>query len=975
MRENIYKMSKKLLGNPEFCEKLATKETFDDTYKFCKSIQGGYTEEEFENFLDESVYEIEEIFEGMVNKFPEEKQEAFVRDFAKEFCGISETDFDILIGKLTPKQLSQVAGGKNSRVYNKIVASSLAALTFASPIQPAFASKDIASPKEISGNNKNQDKQENENKQKPGLFKRIWGKMKNFVWNNKGKITVGVTVLAILLLYKFDIGKFKTEFVNPKVKKFSKDVKHIFVKGKNEKQNIETIKKTAEDQYGKEKIISISKPYGERIEYTRDTDGKLTENKEAYVKYDVLLVGSEKATLEYKKASDVQNFDNEFSDDNLDISQYKLQTAQTAQTNDSSSWWESVKEGLKNIPILGTVGFFVYKSSNTVVDAVDGFNSFTKPIKKFWESRWTFQNMKKSAEKWYETRLNELNAIELTVEESLQNLNELFSVVKGQAKAKETIKAQVNTILRDRDFYKRRGQQYKKCNIFYFIGPSGVGKSMIAKGLADFNVLSSSTPYYMSASSIDKKSSESYIEQLFGVNRSYYSYGNENSRGEATSLVQYIKSNPNGVVVIDEYDKMWCEGLDEIFRTAMDKGEIEVRQQKIDCSNITFILTSNESMEAIQGDKPIEVEMDDGTTNLVSHDRSFINRVTRVQFENLSVEDNMEIIQQEFEESALSYWRDEEIAGIDIILDDDCLRKMAIAVIETKRGARYIEELRKNLMRDVTKKIYDTSTDSTSGVSTYKGKKLFACFNDYDTSERKHSFRLFTEAERNALVKKHVEVMKKYFESSALSYWKENAGVDIILDDECLRKMALSIIATGNSKKYIEIVNENLMRDVSEKIYGTSDQDGTNVDSKYKGQKLLAYFNDYGMDEKKHGFTLLSEDEKDALDKKKKTEVPIDDFDIELIEKPKAKTADEKDQEPAKEQEAETSDENDSEPAKEQEAETSDDKDSEPAKEQKAETANENDSSSDEEQKAEDSGEKVNPINIKPSLSENKDKH
>ena len=89
---------------------------------------------------------------------------------------------------------------------------------------------------------------------------------------------------------------------------------------------------------------------------------------------------------------------------------------------------------------------------------------------------------------------------------------------------------------------------------------------MIAKGLADFNVLSSSTPYYMSASSIDKKSNESYIEQLFGVNRSYYGYRNENSNGEATSLVQYIASNPNGVVVIDEYDKMWCEGLDETFR-------------------------------------------------------------------------------------------------------------------------------------------------------------------------------------------------------------------------------------------------------------------------------------------------------------------------------------------------------------------------------------------------------------------------
>ena len=75
MRENIYKMSKKLLGNPEFCKKLAEKETFDDTYKFCKSIQGGYTKEEFESFLDESVHNMNKAFMEMLSQIPNEKQE------------------------------------------------------------------------------------------------------------------------------------------------------------------------------------------------------------------------------------------------------------------------------------------------------------------------------------------------------------------------------------------------------------------------------------------------------------------------------------------------------------------------------------------------------------------------------------------------------------------------------------------------------------------------------------------------------------------------------------------------------------------------------------------------------------------------------------------------------------------------------------------------------------------------------------
>ena len=113
MRENIYKMSKKLLGNPEFCKKLAEKETFDDTYKFCESIQGGYTKEEFESFLDESFYNMDRTFKEMLEQIPEDKQEIFVKDFMKDFCGISEENYYTLVGKLTQEELSKVAGGKS----------------------------------------------------------------------------------------------------------------------------------------------------------------------------------------------------------------------------------------------------------------------------------------------------------------------------------------------------------------------------------------------------------------------------------------------------------------------------------------------------------------------------------------------------------------------------------------------------------------------------------------------------------------------------------------------------------------------------------------------------------------------------------------------------------------------------------------------------------------------------------------------
>ena len=754
MRENIYKMSKKLLGNPEFCKKLAEKETFDDTYKFCESIQGGYTKEEFESFLDESFYNMDRTFKEMLEQIPEDKQEIFVKDFMKDFCGISEENYNTLVGKLTQEELSKVAGGKSSKSYNKIVASSLAALTFSSPIQSTFAAGNTAvsaSSSKVS----TAEKKEGEKDEKPGFFKRAWQKTKDmasktasFVWNNKGKLTIGAAVLAALglgIAYKWDIGGFGTK-VDEKLKP-AKDwlLGKVGSKAEVTGSKINPFKRNGEKKYkltaklkqynGSADIEKIFNSYEDAENYSKNLDKRFKEARgkslDKVIEDELNNPKKLDENGKWEKGEDGKRKNDEsLGKVKVKYEKYEFKGDKKSYKNGEQRY-ESWKE--KMIETGGIGGIFLAGSVATAI--LSDIQGFTENVGKLWNFRWTLKSMKDKIKKRYERALYELNSRELTVEEALENLNELFSVVKGQKKAKQTVRSQVNAILRDRDYAKRKGTEYKKCNVFYFIGPSGVGKSMIACGLADFNVLSSSMPYYMSASSVDKQDKNvSIASQVFGRIA-----GKDNS-GEPTNLVGYIRSNPHGVVVIDEYDKMWCRELDEIFRAAMDKGKIEVFQQEIDCSGITFILTSNESMDALDGKSEKEIDVENGETNLVEHDRSFINRVTRVQFENLSVEDNIEVIKQEFEEAALSYWRDPEIAGIDIILDDECLRKMAKSVIETKRGARYIEVLRKNLMRDVTEAIYGSGDDGSSGTSKYKGKKLFAHFNDSDEGDKKHSF-------------------------------------------------------------------------------------------------------------------------------------------------------------------------------------------------------------------------------------------
>ncbi len=327
---------------------------------------------------------------------------------------------------------------------------------------------------------------------------------------------------------------------------------------------------------------------------------------------------------------------------------------------------------------------------------------------------------------------------ELSLNDAFGNLKYLFEEVKGQEKAKEQVKSIVYGILHRKNQAKLSGKKYNRGDVLYFTGPSGVGKSLMATGLAKYKILTSNTePFQISASEVDKESSRTAIDQLFGLDTfgygGYDDYGQSGNRIIATpkNLVKYLNNNPDGVVIIDEYDKMWSPNLDEIFRTITDHGVINVKGKTIDCSGITFILTSNESTKSIQGGNQASEtaeEIDDGTGSRtkIKHDKSFINRLQPVEFSNLSSEEYIKIIQKEFKEELIGYWADPEVNGIEIVMDDKCLKNMAKNVEAKNKGARHITKLQSDLFRDISIKVFDAEEKEKD---FYRGKKIFVEFN------------------------------------------------------------------------------------------------------------------------------------------------------------------------------------------------------------------------------------------------------
>ena len=246
----------------------------------------------------------------------------------------------------------------------------------------------------------------------------------------------------------------------------------------------------------------------------------------------------------------------------------------------------------------------------------------------------------------------------------------------------------------------------------------------------------------MSASEVDVNSSKSSIVgQLFGDNGGYY-YGYGGQQQERKNFVKYIEDHPNdGVVIINEYDKMCVRDskdhpLDEVMRTFIDEGKATINGKIIDCSGIVFILTTNESDGSLQGKVYVDpvtgklvdptVELDStGSRTIVKHDKSFLNRLTIVSFDNLSAQEYSQIARDKFAPT-IDFLKTDEGGNIDLVISDESYNKMAKYTEHINEGARTIDKILGGLFTAVVEKVSELQDKGEE----YLGRKLEAVYDD-----------------------------------------------------------------------------------------------------------------------------------------------------------------------------------------------------------------------------------------------------
>ena len=275
------------------------------------------------------------------------------------------------------------------------------------------------------------------------------------------------------------------------------------------------------------------------------------------------------------------------------------------------------------------------------------------------------EDIAKIISKWTNIPISKLVGSE---RDKLLNLEEnMKKRVKGQDQA---IKLVTEAIIRARSGIK---DPTKPIGSFIFLGPTGVGKTEIAKTLAfelfddEKHMIRFDMSEYMESHSVAK---------LIGSPPGYVGYD------EAGQLTEKVRRNPYSIILFDEIEKAHKDVLN-ILLQILDDGRITDNHGKlIDFKNTIIIMTSN-----IGSDLILEGQKDKVTDELKHYFKpEFINRVDEIITFNFLTKDIIkEIVIKSIKEI------ETRLSNIKVNITDNAINYIIDNAYDINYGARPIK--------------------------------------------------------------------------------------------------------------------------------------------------------------------------------------------------------------------------------------------------------------------------------------------
>ncbi|MFW6389260.1 MAG: ATP-dependent Clp protease ATP-binding subunit, partial [Marinilabiliaceae bacterium] len=261
---------------------------------------------------------------------------------------------------------------------------------------------------------------------------------------------------------------------------------------------------------------------------------------------------------------------------------------------------------------------------------------------------------------------------------------------------------------------------------FIFLGMTGVGKTELARALAEFMFDDEELMTRIDMSEYQERHS---VSRLIGAPPGYVGYD------EGGQLTEAVRRKPYSVILLDEIEKAHSDVFNILLQVLDDGRLTDNKGRHADFKNTIIIMTSNVGSQLIQrnfegaGEKGFTDETAEKTRKQVmdllkqSIRPEFLNRIDDIiMFKPLTQDEIREIVKLQFEGVA-KMLKDQ---GVEITISEEAVDHLSRVGFDPLFGARPIKRaLQRFILNDLSKKLLAEEVDKEKPVHVdFDGNEL-----------------------------------------------------------------------------------------------------------------------------------------------------------------------------------------------------------------------------------------------------------
>ncbi|MQP37183.1 AAA family ATPase [Streptococcus agalactiae] len=279
----------------------------------------------------------------------------------------------------------------------------------------------------------------------------------------------------------------------------------------------------------------------------------------------------------------------------------------------------------------------------------------------------------------------------------IERLKELGNRLKGKVIGQnDAVEAVARAIRRNRAGF---DDGNRPIGSFLFVGPTGVGKTELAKQLA-FDMFGSKDAIVRL--DMSEYNDRTAVSKLIGATAGYVGY-DDNSN----TLTERIRRNPYSIVLLDEIEKADPQVITLLLQVLDDGRLTDGQGNTINFKNTVIIATSNAGFgnEAFTGDSDKDLKIMERISPYFRPE--FLNRFNGViEFSHLSKDDLNEIVDLMLDEVSQTIGK----KGIDLVVDENVKSHLIDLGYDEAMGVR---PLRRVIEQEIRDRITDYYLDHT----------------------------------------------------------------------------------------------------------------------------------------------------------------------------------------------------------------------------------------------------------------------